>query len=88
VGGALSVMPANPATRSTDVTEDRPRLFTVRIWSGASAEGRERRGQVRDVTTGAFRSFRSWAELTSFLADHLAETPPTTRLHSAEPPPA
>jgi hypothetical protein len=80
-------MPAHPVIRPNDLAEDRPRLFTVRIWSEVSADGIERRGQVRDVTTGAFRSFRSWSELTSFLTDRVAELPSGTYPKVVEPPP-
>jgi hypothetical protein len=62
-------------TEPGEVTEDLPRLFTVRIWNEVCADGIEHRGQVRDVTNGAFCSFRTWPELTSFLADHLGAIP-------------
>lgn len=49
------------------------RLFTVRVWSEAVEEGTEPRGSVRDVESGAFRSFRRWSDLTSFLAAQLED---------------
>jgi hypothetical protein len=49
------------------------RVFTVRIWSEIVGDVIEHRGQVRDVTTGAHRGFRSWSDLTSFLTEQLAE---------------
>jgi hypothetical protein len=33
----------------------------------------DRRGSVRDAESGAFRSFREWSDLTSFLAEQLNE---------------
>jgi hypothetical protein len=48
---------------------DRSQLFTVRI----RAEGTEWRGSVRDVASGAFRNFREWSDLTSFLAAQVEE---------------
>jgi len=71
-------VPADPVTGPGEVTEDRPRLFTVRIWSEVCAGGIEHRGQVRDVTSGAYRGFRTWPELTSFLTDHLGSGQPAT----------
>jgi hypothetical protein len=55
------------------------RLFTVRIWSERVDDASERRGHVRDVTSGAFRAFQDWAGLTSFLAEQLDQRrhPPT-----------
>jgi hypothetical protein len=49
------------------------RLFTVRIWSERIEDATEQRGHVRDVTSGAFRAFRDWAGLTSFLAEQLEQ---------------
>jgi hypothetical protein len=51
----------------------RSRLFTVRIWSELAADRMEQRGSVRDVESGAFRSFRDWSDLTAFLAQQLDE---------------
>ena len=42
---------------------------------GGRRAGIEHRGQVRDVTSGAFRAFARWPELTSFLADQLDPRP-------------
>ena len=53
-----------------------PRLFTVRIWSERVGGGVEHRGSVRAVKTGAFRNFREWSDLTSFLAQNLGEDGP------------
>ena len=73
-------VPAHRVTEPAEASEDRPRLFTVRIWNEVGADGIEHRGQVRDVTSGAFRGFRTWPELTSFLADRLGAIP-------SDPPP-
>lgn len=56
-----------------DAVPRRSRLFTVRIWTEAVEKGTEHRGSVRDVVSGAHRSFRQWPDLTSFLADQLEE---------------
>jgi hypothetical protein len=50
-------------------------LFTVRIWSDADGDRLER-GSVHDVATGAFRNFRDWSDLTSFLTDRIEEGKP------------
>ena len=68
-------VPAHRVTEPAEASKDRQRLFTVRIWNEVGADGIEHRGQVRDVTSGAFRSFRTWPELTSFLADRLGAIP-------------
>lgn len=49
------------------------RLFTVRLWSERVGDGTERRGSVRAVDSGAFRNFREWPDLTSFLIEQLEE---------------
>lgn len=67
-------------TKPGEVIADRPRVFTLRIWNEVCADGIEHRGQVRDVASGAFRAFRTWLELTSFLTEHLGEIP-------SDPPP-
>jgi hypothetical protein len=58
--------------------DDEPRLFTVRIWSEDVDGVAEHRGQVRDVASGAFASFREWSHLTSFLAEQLDHHLPLT----------
>jgi hypothetical protein len=42
-------------------------LFAVRLWKEAVAGGTEHRGSVRNVTSGAHRSFRDWSDLVGFL---------------------
>jgi hypothetical protein len=53
----------------------RPRshLFAVRLWKEEVAGGSEYRGSVRDVVSGAFRSFRDWSDLTAFLRARMEE---------------
>lgn len=51
----------------------RSRLFTVRLWTEEAAGGIEYRGSVRDVTAGAYRDFREWAELTAFMVEQTEE---------------
>jgi hypothetical protein len=72
------VQPGDAGTQpATDAPEGATRLFTVRIWS-EPVDGRvEHRGNVRDVATGAFRSFRDWSDLTAFLDQQLEEQHPT-----------
>jgi len=48
-------------------------LFTVRLWREGVGDGTERRGSVRAVDSGAFRNFREWSDLNSFLTDQLDE---------------
>jgi len=63
---------------TTDDESDRgSRLFTVRLWSERVGDGVELRGWVRAVDSGAFRNFREWPDLTSFLAEQLDEHRPT-----------
>jgi hypothetical protein len=49
------------------------RVFTVRIWAERVGARVEHRGSVRAVGGGAFRNFREWSDLTSFLAQQLEE---------------
>ncbi|GIW04089.1 MAG: hypothetical protein KatS3mg059_0709 [Thermomicrobiales bacterium] len=43
------------------------RLFTVRLWAEEVTGARAYRGTVQEVRSGAFRSFRNWSDLTSFM---------------------
>lgn len=56
-----------------DGLDGRARLFTVRVWPEVVDGGVEPRGQAREVGSGAFCSFRRWAELTAFLAQQVGE---------------
>ena len=70
----------------TDDEGDRgARLFTVRLWSERVGDGVERRGNVRAVDSGAFRNFREWPDLTSFLAEQLDEHRPTNDIAPGSP---
>lgn len=62
---------------ATDHTR-RARLFTLRLWTEPGLGGIEHRGSVRDVATGAHRSFRDWSALTAFLIEQVAESRPDT----------
>jgi hypothetical protein len=56
--------------------DDAPRreqLFTVRIWSEGTGDAGARRGSVRAVRSGAFRNFRAWPDLVSFLEAQMDE---------------
>jgi hypothetical protein len=56
----------------------RPRshLFTVRLWKQAVEGGWEYRGSVREVMSGANRSFRDWSELAAFMVERVEEGEP------------
>jgi hypothetical protein len=56
-----------------DTDKAHSRLFTVRTWTEAVEGDTEHRGTVRDVASGAYRNFRRWSDLTSFLAEQLHE---------------
>jgi hypothetical protein len=51
----------------------RSRLFTVRVWAESVGDGVEHRGRVSDVESGAFRNFRHWSDLSSFLVAQVDE---------------
>lgn len=53
-------------------------VFAVRLWKEElGGGGSEYRGSVRDVTTGAFRSFRDWSDLVAFMVARIEERPRT-----------
>jgi len=54
----------------------RSQLFTVRLWKEKVDGGWEYRGSVRDVVTGAFRSFRDWSDLAAFMIERVEEDEP------------
>jgi hypothetical protein len=56
----------------------RPRSmrFAIRLWQEDVGDGTEYRGSVRDVVSGAFRSFRSWSDLTAFMVAQMEEPHP------------
>ena len=51
----------------------RSRLFAVRVWKHEVVGGSEYRGSVREVISGAFRNFRDWSELASFMMAQMEE---------------
>ncbi len=57
----------------------RSHLFTVRLWKEEAAERSEYRGSVRDVISGAFRSFRYWSDLAAFMIERVEEHEPGLR---------
>lgn len=54
-------------------SSSKPLLFAVRLWKEDVGGGSEVRGSVRDVVSGAFRSFRAFADLAAFMVERLEE---------------
>ena len=54
----------------------RSQLFTVRLWKEDVAGGSEYRGSVRDAVSGAFRGFRDWSDLVTFMIERMEEDEP------------
>jgi hypothetical protein len=52
-------------------------VFAVRLWKEELGGGSEYRGSVREVTSGAFRSFREWSDLVAFMVARIEERPGT-----------
>lgn len=50
-------------------------LFAVRLWKEELGDGSEYRGSVREVTSGANRSFRAWSQLVAFMVARIEERP-------------
>jgi hypothetical protein len=48
-------------------------LFLVRIWKADGADGVEYRCTVRDITSGATRSFRDWSDAGDFMVMQVEE---------------
>jgi hypothetical protein len=59
--------------RARGSARPRSHLFAVRLWKEDLAGGSEYRGSVREVVSGAFRSFRDWSDLTAFLIARVEE---------------
>jgi hypothetical protein len=64
--------------RAADAGQRRParsrsHLFAVRLWKEEVAGGAEYRGSVRDVVSGAFRSFRDWSDLAAFMIERVED---------------
>jgi hypothetical protein len=51
----------------------RSHLFAVRLWKEDGAGISEYRGSVRDVVSGAFRGFRDWSDLATFMVERIEE---------------
>jgi hypothetical protein len=51
----------------------RSHLFAVRLWKEEMVSEAEYRGSVRDVVSGAFRSFRNWSDLAAFMIERVEE---------------
>ena len=48
-------------------------LFLVRVWTSERGRGAEFRSNVRDVTSGATRSFRNWSDVAAFMMARVEE---------------
>jgi len=57
----------------------RSQLFAVRLWKEEVAGGSEYRGSVREVISGAFRSFRNFSDLAAFMIERVEEDDPGVR---------
>ena len=55
------------------VTHQPSRRFIVRVWSETVDGVGERRGEVRDLESGAFAAFREWSDLVGFLDEQVDE---------------
>ena len=60
-------------TMTDGVTHQASRRFIVRLWSATVDGVDERRGEIRDVDSGAFAAFRDWSTLVGFLDEQLDE---------------
>lgn len=60
-------------SRERAVARPHSHLFTVRLWKQEVTGGLEYHGSVREVTSGAFRTFRDWPELVAFMVDRLED---------------
>ena len=67
--------------RERGTTRPRSHLFAVRLWREEAVGAAEYRGSVRDVTSGAFRSFRDWSDLIEFMIAWVEEGGPTQGDH-------
>jgi len=59
----------------TDHRTTSTQKFTVRLWTEADPNGPQLRGSVRNVDSGAHRSFHRLDDLTAFLTEQLDEQP-------------
>jgi hypothetical protein len=67
IDDSVSHDPLRRATRASS------QLFTVRLWLEGVADGTEYRGQVRNVANGAFRGFRAWSDLATFMVAQMED---------------
>ena len=65
--------------REPRAVRPRSHLFAVRLWKEDLAGGSEYRGNVREVVSGAFRTFRDWSDLAAFMIARLEEDEPGSR---------
>jgi hypothetical protein len=68
--------------RSSPAAGPHSHLFAVRLWKEDMAAGTEFRGTVRDVVTGAFRNFRDWSDLTTFMVARMEENEGVQATHN------
>ena len=51
----------------------RSHAFLVRVWKAEGTDTVEYRANVRSVTSGATRSFRTWSDVTDFMETQVDE---------------
>ena len=59
----------------TDSRTTSTQMFTVRLWTETDSDGPQLRGSVRNVDSGAHRSFHHLDDLTAFLTEQHYEQP-------------
>lgn len=69
--------------RGSGAASTRSRLFAVRLWREALADGAEYRGSVREVVSGAYTNFRDWSDLAAFMVARVEEDDRSPRGHPA-----
>lgn len=65
--------------RERRAARPRSHIFAVRLWKEQVDGGSEYRGSVRDIMSGAFRSFRNWSDLAAFMIERVEEDDPGQR---------
>jgi hypothetical protein len=58
---------------SDERSRPRSHLFLVRIWKAEGTAAVEYRANVRDVVSGATRSFRNWPDVTDFMVTQVEQ---------------
>jgi hypothetical protein len=61
----------------TEAARSAAPVFAVRLWKEELDGGSEYRGSVREVASGAFRSFRDWSDLVAFMVARIEGRPRT-----------